>query len=213
MSENLIYADLNLTESTRPRLQKITDVQGSTYAEVKVQSLDANAAASHTSSGKSCCSRRRVTVLVAVITILLVLAVCLIFICCPPSWEKKGKKCYFFSEIHEKKDWNASRKECTDMNSDLVIIDNKEELDYLTSRSRSHYYLLGLTYSKSEKKWKWINNVEHSTDMFTIGGDLTDYFCTVVGHGKVETASCGGSSTTQNMCEKAANISERQKES
>ncbi|NXF53462.1 KLRBF protein, partial [Oceanites oceanicus] len=132
---------------------------------------------------------------------------------CPPYWEKNGKKCYFFSEIRDKKDWNTSRKKCNDMNSDLVIIDNEEELHYLASQSRGHYYLLGLTYSKSEKKWKWINNVEHSTDMFTIRGDLTDYFCTVIGHGKVETASCDGSSTTQNMCEKDANISERQKES
>ncbi|KAF1661080.1 Killer cell lectin-like receptor subfamily B member 1F, partial [Aptenodytes patagonicus] len=132
---------------------------------------------------------------------------------CPPSWEKKGKKCYFFSEIQEKKDFNALRKECTDMNSDLVIIDNEEELHYLTSRSSGHYYLLGLKYSTSEKKWKWINNVEHSTNLITIGGDFTDYFCSVIGHGKIETASCSGSSTTQNMCEKAASISERQKES
>ncbi|NWH52074.1 CLC5A protein, partial [Fregata magnificens] len=233
MSENLIYADLNLTESTGPRLQKVTDVQGSTYAEVKVQSLDTNGAASYTSSGKSCFYRTRVAVLVAVITLLLVVAVCLILMYhptassppdantfsttyeevfgCPTSWEKKGKKCYFFSEIQEIKDWNASRKECTDMNSDLVIIDNKEELHYLTSRSSGHYYLLGLTYSKSEKKWKWINNMGHRTDMFTVGGAL-DYFCAVIGHGKVETAPCNGSSTTKNMCEKAANISERQKE-
>lgn len=28
MSEKLVYADLNLTESTRPKLQKVTDVQG-----------------------------------------------------------------------------------------------------------------------------------------------------------------------------------------
>ncbi|XP_009574382.1 PREDICTED: C-type lectin domain family 5 member A-like [Fulmarus glacialis] len=205
MSENVIYADLNLTESTRPRLQKITDVQGSTYAEVKVQSLDTNAAVSYTSSDHPTASSPPDSKTFST-TYEETLG-------CPPYWEKKGKKCYFFSEIQVKKDWNASRKECTDMNSDLVIIDNKEELHYLTSQSRGHYYLLGLTYSKSEKKWKWINNVEHSTDMFTIGGDLTDYFCTVVGHGKVETAACGGSSTTQNMCEKAANISERQKES
>ncbi|XP_010076640.1 PREDICTED: C-type lectin domain family 5 member A, partial [Pterocles gutturalis] len=132
---------------------------------------------------------------------------------CPQNWKKNGGKCYFFSQTQQKDDWNASRKECTDMNSDLVIIDNKEELHYLFSQSRGHYYLLGLTYSKKEKKWKWINNMEHSTDMFTIGGDFTDYFCTVIGHNKVETASCNGSSTTQNMCEKAANISERQKES
>ncbi|NXL08583.1 CLC5A protein, partial [Mesembrinibis cayennensis] len=234
MSEDLIYADLNLTESTRPRLQEITDVQGSTYAEVKVQSLDTNAAANYTSSGKSCCSRTRVALLVAVITLLLVLAVCLILIYhpaasrspdsktflstyeetlgCPPSWEKNGEKCYFFSKIQEIKDWNASHKECTDMDSDLVIIDSEEELNYLVSKSKGHYYLLGLKYSMSEKKWKWINNMEHSAVMFTIKGD-PNYLCAVIGHGNVETASCGGSSTTQNMCEKAASISERQRES
>ncbi|NXW19074.1 KRBBA protein, partial [Circaetus pectoralis] len=236
MSENLIYADLNLTESTRPRLQKVTDVQDTTYAEVKVQSLDTNAADdSYTLSGKSCCSRTRVAVLVAVIILLLVLVVCLILMYhptassppdskpssttyeealgCPQHWEQNGEKCYFFSPVQKKIDWNTSRKECTDNNSDLVIIDNKEELCYLFSRTRSHYYLLGLKFSKSEEKWKWISDVEHNPDMFTIGGDFTDYFCTVIGHGKVETASCNGSLTTQSMCEKAANILERQKES
>ncbi|KAM6383264.1 killer cell lectin-like receptor subfamily B member 1B allele B isoform 1-T2 [Alca torda] len=229
MSENLIYADLNLSESTRPRLQKVTDVQGSTYAEVKVQSRDTNAPASYTSSGKSCCSRTRVAVFVAVIIFLLVLTVCLILMCCPTAsspadskpfsnnseealgcpqdWEKHGGKCYFFSQTWEIKDWNASRKECTDMNADLVVIENKDELNYLMLQSKSTYYLLGLTltYSESEK-WKWINGMEHNTDMFNIEGDFPDYFCTVIGHEKVETAPCGGSPTTQNMCEKAANI-------
>ncbi|NWS75463.1 KLRF2 protein, partial [Crotophaga sulcirostris] len=130
---------------------------------------------------------------------------------CPKDWKKNEGKCYFFSQIVKKKDWNASRKECTDLNSDLVIIDSKEELLYLYSQTKGHYYLLGLIYSKSEKKWKWINDMEHSTDMFKIGGPSTDYFCSVIGHNKVETASCNGSLTTQNMCEKAANISERQK--
>ncbi|NXD67994.1 KRBBA protein, partial [Eolophus roseicapillus] len=237
MSEKLIYADLNLTESTRPKLQKVTDVQDSMYAEVKVQSLDRSTAASYTSSGKSCCSRTRVAVLVAVIILLLVLAVCLILMyhptasrpadsktfsitCkdahalgCPKHWEKNGGKCYFFSQMQNKTNWNDSRKECTDMNADLVIIDNKDELNFLYKRSRSSYYLLGLTYSQSEKKWKWINNMELSSDMFRIGGDFTDYFCTVIGHGKVETAPCSGSLTTQKMCEKAADISERQTES
>ncbi|XP_035747968.1 C-type lectin domain family 5 member A-like, partial [Egretta garzetta] len=270
------YADLNLTESTRPRPQNLTDVQGSVYVEVKIQSLDTNAAASYTLSdpschtdtinfkdsirGKCCCSRTCVAVLVAVITLLLVLAVCLILrltfsgnqkpsvehksltttvseeenqgyfsldhptassppdsetfsttyeeaLDCPPCWKKNGKKCYFFSEKMEKKDWNASRKECTDMNSDLVVIDDKEEMDYLLSQSRGRYYLLGLTYSTSEKKWKWINNVGYREDTFT-GVTYVDYLCAVIGNKTVETAPCYGSSTTQNMCEKAADISE-----
>ncbi|XP_054668870.1 C-type lectin domain family 5 member A-like isoform X2 [Grus americana] len=253
MSENVIYAELNLTDSSRPRLQKITDVQGSIYAEVKVQSLDRNAAASYTSSGKSCCSRTRVTVLVAVIILLLVLAVCLILLYypaasssphskivtlglalatetgrepwrpgenneqnhtgCPQHWQKNEGRCYFFSEKMEKKDWNASRNICTKMKSDLVIIDNEEELKYLQSQSEGHYYLLGLIRSKRENTWKWSNNVEHNTSMFNIEGDTTYYSCAVIGYGKVQTASCDGSITTQNMCEKAADVSEWQKES
>ncbi|XP_074012727.1 killer cell lectin-like receptor subfamily B member 1B allele B [Numenius arquata] len=252
MSENIIYADLNLTESTRPRLQKVTDVQGSTYAEVKVQSLDTNAPASYTASGVSRSSRTRIAVFVALIILLLVLAVCLILMYlptasgspgsktfsntseealetgldpqwsgengkqsrmgCPPDWEKHGGKCYFFSQTHEIKDWNASRKECTDRNSDLVTIDNQDELKYLSVRPEGHYYFLGLTYSASEEKWKWINNMEHSTDMFNIEKNYSDYCCAVVGRGKVETASCSGSETTRYMCEKAANILEEQKE-
>ncbi|CAM9956666.1 unnamed protein product [Bubo scandiacus] len=235
MSENLIYADLNLTESTRPRLQKVTDAQGSIYAEVKVQSPDKNAASSYTSCGKICCSRTCVAVLVAVTILLLVSAVCLIVMYhptasspsgsepfsttyeealgCPQDWKKYGEKCYFFSQTREEKHWNASRKECIDMKSDLVIIDNNKTLQYLISQSRGHYYLLGLTYSENEKKWKWINNVAHSTDMFTIRRPFPDYFCAVIGPKEVESASCKGSSTTQNLCEKASNTSERQKES
>uniref|UniRef100_A0A8B9F127 C-type lectin domain-containing protein n=1 Tax=Amazona collaria TaxID=241587 RepID=A0A8B9F127_9PSIT len=260
MSEKLVYADLNLTEPTRPKLQKVTDVQDSTYAEVKAQTPDRSTAVSYTSSGKSCCSRTRVAVLVAVIILLLVLAVCLILmyhptasrpadsktfsiICedahtqglelttengmdpmrygenrkenhtgCPKHWEKNGGKCYFFSQRQDEANWNDSRKECTDMKADLVIIDNKDELNFLSKRSRNSYYLLGLTYSHSERKWKWINNMELSSDMFCIGGDFTDYFCAVIGHRKVETAPCSGSLSTQNMCEKDADISESQKE-
>ncbi|KAM6314490.1 C-type lectin domain family 5 member A-like [Podargus strigoides] len=203
MSENLIYADLNLTESIGPRLQKVTDVQDSTYAEVKVQSLDTNAAAAsdHPTASSPPNSKTFSTTYEAAPA------------GCPQGWEKNGGKCYFFSQDSEIKDFNASRKECTDMKSDLVIIDNKEELDYLRSQSRGHYYLLGLTYSKSEKKWKWINSVEYNRDMFNITGHSTNYFCTVISaSANIETAPCTGCSTTKNMCEKDANISERQEE-
>ncbi|KAM9388087.1 LOW QUALITY PROTEIN: putative DBH-like monooxygenase protein 2 [Phaethornis superciliosus] len=131
---------------------------------------------------------------------------------CPQGWEKNGRKCYFFFPIQEEKNWNDSRKECTAKGSDLVIIDNEEELAYLKSRSIGYYYLLGLTYSKSKEKWKWINDMEHNTDMFKIKSKYPDYFCTVIGYREVTATSCDGASTTRIMCEKAA-VSEGQKES
>ncbi|XP_064373863.1 killer cell lectin-like receptor subfamily B member 1 isoform X2 [Dromaius novaehollandiae] len=180
--------------------------------------------------GKSCFSRTCVAVLIAMIVFLLLalgLGLILMFLRtqkppaeqespigsmseergCPSGWIRNRKKCYFFSQSRVIKDWDTYRQECKEIDSDLVIINNREELEYLFSKSKGHYYLLGLKYSGSERKWKWINGTEHRTDIFKIAGKMTDYFCTVIGFDQVATASCNGSSTTQNMCEKAANIS------
>ncbi|XP_027549370.1 C-type lectin domain family 5 member A-like [Neopelma chrysocephalum] len=231
MAENIIYADLNLPESARPRVQQVIDVQGSTYAEVKLNSRDTNAATGQTSAGRSC-SRKHVAALVAllvVIILLLVLAGCLVHqyhstasspttlpqvpeeaLACPEQWEKHGRKCYFFPpNTVPPKDWNASREQCTAMGSDLVIIDNKEELHYLAERSRGNYYLLGLTYSEGEQKWKWINNVEHDPALFHVSKPHDNYLCTVIRLTEVHTASCEGADSTQNMCEKAATLSKK----
>ncbi|XP_066175774.1 C-type lectin domain family 5 member A-like [Sylvia atricapilla] len=237
MEENVLYADLNLPESTRPRILMVPDVQGSgcTYAEVRAKSQDTNAAANCKSSGKSCCSRKRVSILVVIILVL-VLAVYLIItygptagsqngsttlslipeeaLGCPPPWKKHGRKCYFFSPEIEEKDWNAFREECAAMGSDLVVIDSRKELSYLLSQSKYKYYLLGLTYFQKEREWKWINNMKHDPDMFSITRPYSDYDCMVIGFDEVATAPCFGSSTTHNMCEKDATMSERhQKES
>ncbi|XP_035168432.1 C-type lectin domain family 2 member D-like isoform X3 [Oxyura jamaicensis] len=129
---------------------------------------------------------------------------------CPQHWKRNGRKCYFFSQTTEGKNWTAFHDECTGMYSELVTIDKKKELDYLISQSTGHYYLLGLQYKES-KKWEWINGREHSTDLFNITGP-SDYFCTVVGFGQVSTAPRYESSTTKNMCEKSASISEKAEE-
>ncbi|XP_039918697.2 C-type lectin domain family 5 member A-like, partial [Hirundo rustica] len=180
--------------------------------------------------GKSCCSRKRVAILVVIILVL-VLATYVIITYgpttgsqkgsttlslipeeapgCPPPWKKHGRKCYFFSPEVIEKDWNTSREECTAMGSDLVIINSKEELRYLLSQSSHAYYLLGLTRCQKEQKWKWINNMKHNPNMFNISRCYSDYHCTVIGFGEVSTAPCGGSTTTKNMCEKAARMSKR----
>ncbi|XP_005531932.2 PREDICTED: C-type lectin domain family 5 member A-like isoform X1 [Pseudopodoces humilis] len=237
MAENVLYADLNLPQSTRPRTLTVPDVQDSdcTYAEVKVKSQDTNAAADCKSSGKSYCSRKHVAILVVIILIL-VLAVYLIIaygptassqnssttlshipeeeLGCPPLWRKHWRKCYFFSSENKEKDWEASRGECITMESDLVVIDSREEMSYLLSVSKYDYYLLGLKYFEKKKEWKWINDMKHDPAMFNITRHFSDYECTTIGFGEVGTAPCGGSQTTRNMCEKDATILKRhQKES
>ncbi|XP_058684188.1 killer cell lectin-like receptor subfamily G member 1 isoform X2 [Poecile atricapillus] len=189
MAENVLYADLNFPQSTRPRILTVPDVQDCTYAEVKVKSQDTNAAADCKSSGKSCCSRKHIAILVVIILIL-VLAVYLIITWCPPLWRKHGRKCYFFSPEKKEKDWEASHRECITMDSDLVVIDSREEMSYLLSVSEYEYYLLGLKYFEKKKEWKWINGMKHDPTMFNITRPFSDYECTTIGFGEVETAPC-----------------------
>ncbi|KAM7055988.1 killer cell lectin-like receptor subfamily B member 1B allele A isoform 2-T2 [Acridotheres tristis] len=305
MAENVLYADLKLSEPSRPRILTVPDVQGKShcsralsprvaalaavlvvmilvvlialYLTLTGRQQDSTTVTSTSQNvstklppghgeapGKSCCSTTRVAVLVTEIILLLLIVVFQIFPCprhcsrahiavllvvlvlavlalalswtlpggpstnnhqgstttipeeaigCPPPWKKHGRKCYFFSPERKWKDWKSCREECTAMGSDLVIIESREELDYLHSQSRHAYYLLGLSYSPEEKKWKWINNVEHDPAMFNIIGPDA-YHCTSIGYGEVGTAPCHGSHVTQNLCEKAARMSKRhQKES
>ncbi|XP_067421781.1 killer cell lectin-like receptor subfamily B member 1B allele B [Emydura macquarii macquarii] len=127
---------------------------------------------------------------------------------CPPGWKQHEKNCYFFSQT-ENKDWNSSRKECAKNDSDLVIINNREEWEFLNTTSRAEqatvYYFLGLTYLETKRIWEWYNNTELNTNIFnvTTAPDTSDYLCAVLGRGKVETAHCSRSSTTKYMCQKA----------
>ncbi|XP_059582772.1 C-type lectin domain family 5 member A-like isoform X2 [Alligator mississippiensis] len=122
---------------------------------------------------------------------------------CPSGWRENGTSCYFFSEGKDKKSWNASMEECKKNGSKLVIINSKDELDFLNRTSRNYYYFLGLMYSNTTRKWNWIDDTELDTDIFNVKRDFFDYCCAVVGHNHVASADCNGSSTTDYMCEKA----------
>lgn len=48
---------------------------------------------------------------------------------CQPGWIAYNSSCYFFSstESRVKKNWPQSREDCTGRNSDMIVVDNKEE--------------------------------------------------------------------------------------
>ncbi|XP_060948500.1 hepatic lectin-like [Limanda limanda] len=81
---------------------------------------------------------------------------------CEDGWEPHGGKCYFFSWVTSS--WNKSRKQCTSMSGDLVVINNREEQRFLQSTlmekmdERSDKFWIGLTDSKKEDEWLWVDN-------------------------------------------------------
>ncbi|XP_067421782.1 C-type lectin domain family 5 member A-like [Emydura macquarii macquarii] len=119
---------------------------------------------------------------------------------CSIRWTFHRGKCYFFSG--QEKTWKASQRDCSEANSNLVIINNKEKLEFLYNNTKSEDYFIGLTRTGTENRWKWIDNTEFDPAIFTIGlySDTSD--CAVIGLTVVGTISC--SVPNRWICEKKA---------
>uniref|UniRef100_A0A3B3YVF3 C-type lectin domain-containing protein n=1 Tax=Poecilia mexicana TaxID=48701 RepID=A0A3B3YVF3_9TELE len=83
------------------------------------------------------------------------------FLTCEAGWEPHGGNCYYFST--SKSSWTDSRRSCTDLGSDLVKIDSREEQTFLMRKVRekingvNEIIWIGLTAVKTEGSWLWVN--------------------------------------------------------
>ncbi|XP_067290305.1 CD209 antigen-like protein E [Pseudorasbora parva] len=62
---------------------------------------------------------------------------------------------YFISS--EKKNWTESRRYCRERGADLIIINNREEQDFVTKMSKAAIVWIGLNDSDEEDRWKWVD--------------------------------------------------------
>uniref|UniRef100_A0A8D0GAZ0 C-type lectin domain-containing protein n=1 Tax=Sphenodon punctatus TaxID=8508 RepID=A0A8D0GAZ0_SPHPU len=124
---------------------------------------------------------------------------------CSEEWMKHKDSCYYFSNEKVKFNWNNSREECFKNKSDLVIINDTEELDFLnaTQSEKGGYYFIGMIYSgTADKEWIWINKSQGLNKLLSIKRDRTDHYCAVIGFHKVTSAHCEEISTSLFLCEK-----------
>uniref|UniRef100_A0A8C5FBJ0 C-type lectin domain-containing protein n=1 Tax=Gadus morhua TaxID=8049 RepID=A0A8C5FBJ0_GADMO len=73
---------------------------------------------------------------------------------CPGGWKKFGCKCYKISDTGLS--WNESREFCVSRGADLVVVDSKEEMDFI-SRLYNVYFWLGATDAAGEGTWRWVD--------------------------------------------------------
>uniref|UniRef100_A0A669CAH5 C-type lectin domain-containing protein n=1 Tax=Oreochromis niloticus TaxID=8128 RepID=A0A669CAH5_ORENI len=70
---------------------------------------------------------------------------------CPDRWTRFGSSCYFKST--ERKTWSDSRRDCQDKGADLVMINSKEEQEFIRNmRGGSWIGLTGWNY-----EWEWVD--------------------------------------------------------
>ncbi|XP_050925045.1 CD209 antigen isoform X9 [Lates calcarifer] len=77
---------------------------------------------------------------------------------CPGGWERFGCSCYFKST--EEKTWSESRTDCQSRGADLVIINSKEEQEFVSNLNVNGLSWIGLTTKQktgSTWEWEWVD--------------------------------------------------------
>ncbi|XP_063321753.1 asialoglycoprotein receptor 2-like [Pelmatolapia mariae] len=74
---------------------------------------------------------------------------------CPDRWTRFGSSCYFKST--ERKTWYESRKLCQDKGADLVMINSKEEQEFINELNMRGESWIGLERTSQKHEWKWVD--------------------------------------------------------
>ncbi|XP_026011201.1 CD209 antigen-like protein E isoform X3 [Astatotilapia calliptera] len=74
---------------------------------------------------------------------------------CPEEWTRFGCSCYFKST--EWKTWSESRRACQDKGADLVMINSKEEQEFISKFGGESWIGLYVKYTSGRSKWEWVD--------------------------------------------------------
>ncbi|XP_003796507.1 C-type lectin domain family 4 member A-like [Otolemur garnettii] len=81
--------------------------------------------------------------------------------CCPKRWMSFSSKCYFIST--ELRSWNESQKNCSEMRAHLLVINTKEEQDFIIQNLNKNFaYFVGLSDPEGQRHWEWVDQTPYN---------------------------------------------------
>ncbi|KAM9434923.1 CD209 antigen-like protein A [Clarias gariepinus] len=66
-------------------------------------------------------------------------------------------QCEMYFITNEKKSWTDARKDCRSRGADLVVINSREEQEYISHCFKGTEAWIGLTDTSEEGTWKWVD--------------------------------------------------------
>ncbi|XP_052030930.1 killer cell lectin-like receptor subfamily B member 1B allele C isoform X2 [Apodemus sylvaticus] len=119
---------------------------------------------------------------------------------CPQDWLSHRDKCFHVSQ--DTNTWKGGLADCDGKGATLLLIQDQEELRFLqdSTRGKGNSFWIGLSYTSSDKNWKWINGSTLNSDVLKITGDTEKDSCAVIFRDKVTSESCA--SDNRWICQK-----------
>ncbi|XP_026144327.1 C-type lectin domain family 4 member F-like [Carassius auratus] len=88
------------------------------------------------------------------------------------SWVHPTISLYFMSST--KKSWAESRRDCTERGADLIIINNREEQDFVTNITDKGEFWIGVTDAEEEGRWKWVDGTNMTSGFWASSGHIRE---------------------------------------
>ncbi|KAK0150627.1 CD209 antigen-like protein E [Merluccius polli] len=88
------------------------------------------------------------------------------------GWLYYNHRLYYISTTE--KNWTASRDDCLERDADLVVINSREEQEFVSRLAGYHWFWIGLSDRDTEGTWKWVDGT-NMTSSFWRRGQPDDY--------------------------------------
>ncbi|KAI4871368.1 hypothetical protein NFI96_014465, partial [Prochilodus magdalenae] len=100
-----------------------------------------------------------------------------------PGWIYFSSSMYYISNIQ--RSWSESRQDCRERGADLVIVNSREEQDFIEMLRRGQKAWIGLTDSATEGVWKWVDDSALTTGYWKYWEPNSngDEDCVITGYG------------------------------
>ncbi|XP_070263974.1 NKG2-A/NKG2-B type II integral membrane protein-like [Myotis yumanensis] len=195
-NQPVTYAELNLAKSAKRQQRKPKGTQSSipvaeqeiiTYAELALQNasrdLQGRDKKDHSKDSPSPPEKLFAGVLGVICLILMYSVVRVILFMpsyhcghCPMDWFTYSKNCYYIST--ENKTWIESVLACASKNSNLLYIDNEEEMEFLSSILPPSW--IGVFRTRSDHPWMLINGSPFKLKIAELSSDKGDCSATPI---------------------------------
>ncbi|XP_057689120.1 CD209 antigen-like protein A isoform X4 [Corythoichthys intestinalis] len=78
---------------------------------------------------------------------------------CETGWKHFAPHCYLFNDT-DRKTWDAARKECVGKNSQLALVENERDKEFIQENCRKSNSTLGywLGLKMVSRQWKWLDS-------------------------------------------------------